>query len=72
MSGKGAYKLLWTKRRASLEIPRRKLEDNIKMNFQEIALKRVYCFQVTQNKGDWMVFVNTVMNRRLYKIPVIS
>jgi hypothetical protein len=67
-----AYKLLWTKGRTSLGIPRRKWEDNIKINVQEIALKKMHCFQVAKNRGDWMFFVNTMMNHRFHKIPVIS
>jgi hypothetical protein len=56
----------------SIRIARRKWKDNIKMNVQEISWTSVHCLHVAQDKGDWRIFVNTVMNHRFHKIPIIS
>ena len=69
---KSASKLFWKKGKGSIRIPRRKWYDNIKMNVQEILWKSLHCLYVAQDKGDWKVFVNTVMNHRFHKIAVIS
>jgi hypothetical protein len=43
--------------------PRRRLEDNIKMNL--IGIDGANWIQLAQDRVQWRAFVNTVMNLRL-------
>jgi hypothetical protein len=45
--------------------PRRRREDNIKMDLREIGLGGVNWIRLAQNRVQWRVFVNTVMNLRV-------
>jgi hypothetical protein len=47
------------------EGPRRKWEDNIKMDLREIGIDMANCIQLDQDKVQWRAFVNTVINLRL-------
>jgi hypothetical protein len=64
---RNAYRILIVKpeRKGSLGIPTRKWEDNIKMNLREIRwgdMDRIY---LDQNRNQWKVLVDTVMNRQV-------
>jgi hypothetical protein len=48
-----------------LERPRRRWEDNIKMDLREIGIDGANCIQLTQDRVRWRAFVNTVMNLRV-------
>jgi hypothetical protein len=48
-----------------LERPRRRWEDNIKMNLREIGINGANWIQLVQDKFQWRAFVNTVMNLRV-------
>jgi hypothetical protein len=43
-----------------LGIPRRRWEDNIKMDLREIGLKGVDWIHLAQDRSRWRAFVNTV------------
>jgi len=45
--------------------PRRKWEDNIKMDLQEIGWGGMDWIELAQNKGRWRDLVNAVMNLRV-------
>jgi hypothetical protein len=45
--------------------PRRRWEDNIKMDLREIGVDGTNWIQLTQDKVHWWAFVNTVMNLRV-------
>jgi hypothetical protein len=45
--------------------PRRRWEDNIKMNLREIGMDGANWIQLTQDRVRWRAFVNTVMNLRV-------
>jgi hypothetical protein len=45
--------------------PRRKLEDNIKMDLWEIGLKGVNWIHVSQDRDRWRALLDTVMNLRV-------
>jgi hypothetical protein len=47
-----------------LERPRRRWDDNIKMNLREISINGVNWIQLAQERVQWRTFVNTVMNLR--------
>jgi hypothetical protein len=45
--------------------PRRRWEDNIKMDRREIGIDGANWIQLAQDRVQWWVFVNTVMNLRV-------
>jgi hypothetical protein len=42
--------------------PRRRCDDNIKMDFREIGWSGMDWIYLAQNRGQWRVLVNAVMN----------
>jgi hypothetical protein len=48
-----------------LERPRRRWEDNIKMDLREIGIDGVNWIRLAQDRVQWRAFVNTVMNCRI-------
>jgi hypothetical protein len=42
--------------------PRRRWEDNIKMDFREIGIDGVNWIRLAQDRVQWRDFVNTVIN----------
>ena len=55
-----------------LERPRRRWEDNIKMDFQEVGGDCGDRMEVAQERDRWLALVNTVRNLRVIKILGIS
>jgi hypothetical protein len=47
--------------------PRRRWEDNIKMDLQEVGCGVVDWIKLTQDRDRWRALVNEVMNRRVAK-----
>ena len=45
--------------------PRRRWEDNIKMDFQEVGCGDMDWIELTQDRDRWLASVNTVMNPRV-------
>jgi hypothetical protein len=45
--------------------PRRRWEDNIKMDLREIGIYEANWIQLAQDRVQWRAFVNTVMNFRI-------
>jgi hypothetical protein len=45
--------------------PRRRWEDNIKMDLREIGIDRANWIRLARDRVQWQVFVNTVMNLRV-------
>ena len=43
---------------------RRRWEDNIKMDLQEVACEGMDWIELSQDRNGWQVFVNAVMNLR--------
>jgi hypothetical protein len=60
---RNAYKILM--RKPELGTPRRKWEDNIKMDLGEIGWGGMDWIDVAQDKDQWKALVNTVMNLRV-------
>jgi hypothetical protein len=61
------YRVLMVKPegKRSLERPRRKWEDGIRMYLREIGCKSVECIQLAQDRDRWRALSNTVMNLRV-------
>ena len=64
--GRGVHKILVGKPegRRPLGRPRRRWEDNIKMDLQEVG-GGGYWMELAQYRGRWRALVNTVMNIRV-------
>jgi hypothetical protein len=64
---RGAYNILVGKPegRRPLGRPRRRWEDNIKMDLREIGFGDVDWFHWAQDRDRWQALVNTVMNLRV-------
>jgi hypothetical protein len=45
--------------------PRRRWEDNIKMDLREIVINGANWIQLTQDRVQWRACMNTVMNLRV-------
>jgi hypothetical protein len=45
--------------------PRRRWEDNIKLDFREIGIDEANWIRLAQDRVQWRAFVNTVMNLRV-------
>jgi hypothetical protein len=65
--GRGVYRVLVGKPegKRSLGRPRRRWEDNIKADLQELEYGSVDWIEVTQDRNRWRSFLNEVMNLRV-------
>ena len=72
--GKGAYIVLVEKPegRRPLGRPRRRWEDNILMDVQEVRCGGMYWIELAQMRDRWRTLVNAVMNFWFHKIRGIS
>jgi hypothetical protein len=64
---RGVHRVLVGKpeRKTSLGRPRRKWEDNIKMDFQEVGGGRGDWMELAQDRHGWRALVSTVKNFRV-------
>jgi hypothetical protein len=64
---RGAYSILVGKpeERRPLGRPRRRWEDNIKVDLEEIGFGDVGWIHLAQDRDRWRALVNTVMNLRV-------
>jgi hypothetical protein len=53
------------KGKTPLEKPRRRWDDNIKMDLREIGIDGTNWIRLAQDRVQWLAFVNTVMNLRV-------
>jgi hypothetical protein len=67
VEARGAYNILVGKPEGGrpLERPRRKWEDNIKMDLREIVFGDLDWIHWAQDRDRWRALVNTVMNLRV-------
>ena len=66
--GRSVYRVLVGKPEGKRPLgrPRRRWEDNIKMDLQEVGRGGVDCIQLAQDRGRWWALVNAVMN---FQVP---
>jgi hypothetical protein len=64
---KGVYRVLVGRPEGKRPLgrPRRRCEDNIKIDFGEIGIDGANWIQLAQGRVQWRTFVNTVMNLRV-------
>jgi len=55
----------WTWRKETLQRYRRRWEDNIKMDLQNMRYEGLDFIHLTQSRDQWRAVVNTVMNLRV-------
>jgi hypothetical protein len=65
--GRGVYRVLVGKSEGKRPLgrPRRRWEDNIKMDLTEIRIDEANWIRLAQDRVQWWVCVNTVMNLRV-------
>jgi hypothetical protein len=65
--GRGVYGVLVGRPEGKRPLgrPRRRREDNIKMDLSEIGIDEANWIQLAQDRVQWRAFVNTVMNFRV-------
>jgi hypothetical protein len=65
--GRGVYRILVgrTEGKRPLGRPRRRWEDNVKMDLREIGIDGANWIQLTHDRIQWRAFVNMVMNLRV-------
>jgi hypothetical protein len=65
--GRGVYRILVGRPeyKRPLGRPRRRWEDNIKMDLKEIGIDEAKWIRLAQDRVQWWVFVNTVMKLRV-------
>jgi hypothetical protein len=66
--GRGVYRVLVGRPEVKRPLgrPRRRWEDNIKMDLREIGIDGAIWIQLAQDRVQWRTFVNTVMNLRVH------
>jgi len=71
---RGLYRVLVGKPEGKrpLERPRRRWEDNIKMDIQDTGCGGMDWIQLAQDRNRWQALVNAVMNRWFHKMRGIS
>jgi hypothetical protein len=64
---RNAYRILVGKPEGKRPLgrPRRRYVDNIKMDLREIGWDDIDCIDLAQDRDQWSVLVNTVMNLRI-------
>jgi hypothetical protein len=64
---RNAYNILvWkTEKKKPLERPKRRWEDNIKMDLREVEWEGLDWIHLAQDRGQWRAVVNTAMNHRV-------
>jgi hypothetical protein len=65
--GRGVYRILAGKPEGKRPLgrPRRRWENNIKMDLREIGIDGTSWIRLAQDRVQWRAFVNTVMNLRV-------
>jgi len=65
--GRGVYRVLVgiPEGKRPLQRPRRRWEDNIKMDLQEVGCESMNWIELSQDRDRWLALVNAMMNLRV-------
>jgi hypothetical protein len=65
--GRGVYRVLVGRSKGKRPVgrPRRRWEDNIKLDLREIGIDGASLNQLAQDRVQWRAYVDTVMNLRV-------
>jgi hypothetical protein len=65
--GRGVYRVMVGRPEGKRPLgrPKRRWEDNIKMDLREIRIDGANWIQLAKDRVQWWAFVNTLMNRRV-------
>jgi hypothetical protein len=65
--GRGVYRVLVGRPESKRPLgrPRRRWEDDIKMDLGEMGIDGANWIRLAQDRVQWWAFMNTVMNRRV-------
>jgi hypothetical protein len=65
--GRSVYRVLVgsPERRRPLGRPKRRWDDNIKIDLRETGMDGANCIRLAQDRVQWRAFVKTVMNLRV-------
>ena len=68
--GSNTFKMLTDKPtgKSSLRRPRRRWEDNIRMDIKEIDINTRNWVDLTQDRGYWRALVNAALNPRVFEV----
>ena len=71
---RGVYRVFFGKpeRKRALGRPRRRWDDNIKMDLQEVGCEGVDWIELAKNRDRWWALMNAVMNFGFHKMWGIS
>ena len=64
---RGVYRILVGKPEGKRRLwrPRRRWEDNIKMDLQEVGCGGMNCIELAQDRDRWRVLVNAILNLQI-------
>jgi len=64
---RGVYRILVGKPEGKRPLwrPRRRWEDNIKMDLQEVGCGGMNCIELAQDRDRWRVLVNAILNLQI-------
>jgi hypothetical protein len=57
--------VIYNEKKRQIGVPRRRWEDNIKMDIQEVGYGGVVWIEIAQDRGSWRALVTSVMNLRV-------
>ena len=67
---RNAYRVGKPEGKRPLGRPRRRWEDNIKMDLKEVGCDPAYCIPFAEDRDQWRAYVRAVMNLQVPEKPI--